>query len=342
MLTPSETIPSHLSKHKPVYSNSKKLRRQYNRLWLKEHFLRTAGFSVSTTESRRLALFQKLSALAIAQNGQREHVPVIDDLTPPEFHQRFVATDTPVVFKGKADAWKSAKWTAASLARVASQETVRLLAVAPGEAKGKPGEGRDVDYQQIAKSMKEGGDLYARFSGLLHQRPELIDDLDLTWFRSMSGHGNETWGFFMGGKGTATGLHSSIAPNLFYQIRGKKRWYIYPAWTAPFFKPEVKGSPYFYSYVDVNDSKNWPIAEAAPGWYADLNPGDILFVPSFAWHQVHNKTASIAVGYRWMSLKQGWRASWIQTLLAATCSNPPLWRAKDHKDLPTLLDSIDY
>ncbi|HBS04631.1 MAG TPA: hypothetical protein DEA96_06690, partial [Leptospiraceae bacterium] len=279
---------------------------------------------------------------AIAQGGKRIHVPVVDDLTPPEFHARFVATDTPVVFKGRASGWKSSKWTAAYLAKVASKETVRLLAVAPGEAKGKPGEGRNVDYQQIAKSMKEGGDLYARFSGLLHQRPELIEDLDLDWFRSMSGHGNETWGFFMGGKGTATGLHSSIAPNLFYQIRGKKRWYIYPASTAPFFKPEVKGSPYFYSYVDVNDPKTWPIAEAAPGWYADLGPGDVLFVPSFAWHQVHNKTASIAVGYRWMSLKQGWRASWIQTLLAATCSNPPLWKAKDHKDLPSLLDSIDY
>lgn len=328
--------------YKKTQIQSRPLRKRYNRLWLKEHFLQTLGLSVSGVQEKRLSLWQQLTELARSNGGKRWPVPRVDDLTAIQFRIRHVLTDTPVVFNARGASWSSAKWTASHLAKVASDETVRLLAVAPGQEKGKPGQGQDVNYYEVAKSMKEGGDLYARFSGLLHQRPELIKDLDLSWFRSMSGHGNETWGLFMGGKGTATGLHSSIAPNLFYQIRGTKRWYIYPAWTAPFFKPEVKGSPYFYSFVDVNDTKTWPIAEAAPGWYVDLNPGDILFVPAFAWHQVHNHSASIAVGYRWMSLRQGWRASSVQTILAATCSNPPLWKAKDHKDLPSLLDAVDY
>ena len=146
----------------------------------------------------------------------------------------------------------------------------------------------------------------------------------------------------MGGAGTATGLHSSIAPNLFYQITGRKRWYIYPAWTAPFFAPEVRCSPYFYSEVNVDDTEAWPHAARVPGWVAELEPGDVLYVPAFAWHQVHNHSASIAVGYRWASVPMGWRTSPIQTFLVATCSNPSLRQAKGHRDLPTLLDAIDY
>ena len=336
------TNPVTANHSRPSRSETARLLRKYNRLWLREHIIRTLRFKAKSTREKRASVYEALVASVLASGQKRQPIQRIDDLSPQEFQRQYVSTNTPVVFSAKAAKWTSANWTASYLAKVASNETVRLLAVAPGELKGKPGQGQDVNYQQIAESMDQGGDLYARFSGLLHQRPELIKDLDLDWFRTMSGHGNETWGLFMGGKGTATGLHSSIAPNLFYQIQGKKRWYIYPAWSAAYFSPEVKGSPYFYSYVDVNNPEKWPIAEKAPGWIADLEPGDILFVPSFAWHQVHNTTASIAVGYRWMSLKQGWHASPIQTFLAATCSNPPLWKAKDHKDLPSLLDSIDY
>jgi hypothetical protein len=79
-----------------------------------------------------------------------------------------------------------------------------------------------------------------------------------------------------------------------------------------------------------------------PGWVADLEPGDVLYVPAFAWHQVHNFSPSIAVGYRWASARLGWRTSPVQTFLVLTCSNPSLRQAKGHKDLPTLLDAIDY
>jgi len=44
----------------------------------------------------------------------------------------------------------------------------------------------------------------------------------------------------------------------------------------------------------------------------------------------------------WADVKLGWRASKIKTFLVATCSNPSLRQAKGHRDLPTLLDAIDY
>lgn len=326
------------------WSETKKLRRSYNRRWLFEHFVRTALRRETRWTAKRLDVHERLVERGLGAGGERREIERVSNLSPEEFRTRYLDTDTPVVLAGAGSNWKAADWTPQWLAERYGGTKVRLLHASPNEPKGLPGEGRDASYAEIATSMEEGGDLYARFSGLLHQHPELVNDVDINWFRAMRDdfESFENWGFFMGGANTATGLHSSIAPNLFYQITGRKRWYIYPAKAAPLFAPAVKCSPYFYSAVDVDDVDKWPIAGKTPGWVADLVPGDILWVPSFAWHQVHNFTATMAVGYRWVEPRMGLRTSWIQTLLAVTCSNPPLWKAKGHKDLPTLLDAIDY
>ena len=328
----------------PLWTDTAALRRRYARRWLMDHLVRTTLRRGNAWTRRRLDTHAALIEVAVDGRVRRGPIDVHEDLAPERFHRDYLDTDTPVVFRGVGCAWAAADWTPEELGRRYPTTTCRLIRAAPNEPKGRPGEGRDATYVEIAESMSEGGDLYARFSGIMNQHPELIEELDLEWFRTMRRDVDrfENWGFFMGGAGTATGLHCSIAPNLFYQITGRKRWYIYPSEADPFFAPAVKCSPYFYSEVDVSDARAWPIAEAVPGWVADLEPGDVLFVPAFAWHQVHNETATIASGYRWMDPKLGWRNSPLKTFLAATCTNPPLWKAKGHRDLPTLLDAIDY
>lgn len=334
------------------WAATRKLRKRYNRLWLADHCARTLLRRKTRFTASRLRVHAELVRLAQELSSQpdgvardrRQPVDRVRDIAPQEFRRRYFDTETPVVIEGVGSAWEAANWTHQTIGQRYSQTEVRLLRAAPNEPKGRPGEGRDATYREIADSIDAGGDMYARFSGIMHQHPEMVDDMDVEWFRAMRNDRRrfENWGFFMGGAGTATGLHGSIAPNLFYQISGKKRWWIYPAAAGPFFAPACKCSPYFYSEVDVSAADKWPIAAHVPGWIADLEPGDVLYVPSFAWHQVYNPTATIAVGYRWATLGLGWRASRIQTLLVLTCSNPSLLRARSHKDLPSLLDAVDY
>ena len=348
-----------MNQHEAFWLETRRLRRKYNRLWLADHAARTVLRRETRLTTRRRRIHEELVDLALqlrdepdsrsAHGGdagvdRRRQVDRISDIDPREFQSRYFATDTPVVIAGVGADWPAARWTQAMLGSRYPNTTVRLLKAAPDEPKARPGEGRDATYAEIADSTASGGDLYARFSGIMHQHPELIDDVDVDWFRAMRNDRRsfENWGFFMGAAGTATGLHSSIAPNLFYQISGRKRWWIYPARAAPFFAPPAKCSPYFYSEVDVSDPVRSPIARSVPGWIADLEPGDVLYVPAFAWHQVYNPTATIAVGYRWAKLGLGWRASALQTALVLTSTNPSLLKARSHKDLPSLLDAIDY
>ncbi len=71
-------------------------------------------------------------------------------------------------------------------------------------------------------------------------------------------------------------------------------------------------------------------------------PGDVLYVPAFAWHQVHNLSDNVGAGYRWFDVRQGLRTSLTQTAIVATATNPPPWRAYRYRELPELFDAHDY
>ena len=150
------------------------------------------------------------------------------------------------------------------------------------------------------------------------------------------GYGN--YGLFMGGKDTATGLHSAMAPNLFIQIAGQRRWLIYPACFAPFFQPTVQASPFFYSQVDALATDDTNVAQHLPVYDAILNPGDVLFNPAFYWHQVRNLSDAIGVGYRWTSMRQALRISKVQSLITTTATNPSVWSLRHQTDFPTVVD----
>lgn len=260
------------------------LRRRYNKIWLREHLARTFGRRATSLGTRRRAFHDELVDRATKFGGRRLPVAELVNADPDDFAFRFVDRDKPVIFKGAGSAWTAAGWTSATLA-------------------------------------ERFGNLTA---DLLHRNQEMTLDLDTGWFRTMRGDAGvrENWDLFSNGTNASTRLQSSIASNLFHQIAGITRWYLYPARAAPFFAPSVTRTPRFQSDVDANDATKWPVAEAVPGWVADLEPGDILFIPAFAWHQVDSPEPTLAISHRWRKLKLAWRNSRTQTLLTATSTSP--------------------
>jgi hypothetical protein len=57
-----------------------------------------------------------------------------------------------------------------------------------------------------------------------------------------------------------------------------------------------------YSPVDAEDPdlSRFPRFRDAPLWRADLEPGDLLYIPSMWWHQARSQTTSIAVNLWWV------------------------------------------
>ena len=80
-----------------------------------------------------------------------------------------------------------------------------------------------------------------------------------------------------------------------------------------------------------------PDFDSCPGmavtqvWECTLESGDVLFNPPFWWHQVHNVTPSIGVGFRWFDLIDNLKSSPMGTALTLLATNPPIWTATKHR-----------
>ena len=96
--------------------------------------------------------------------------------------------------------------------------------------------------------------------------------------------------------------------NLFFQIEGRKKWtFINPHFTLliyPVFPPEPS---YGESLIDRYDMKSEPRArlfQYCPHHEVTLEPGDVLFIPPYYWHNVTNLDArTLAVATRWADQK---------------------------------------
>lgn len=259
--------------------------------------------------------------------GRRLAIAEANDLEPAEFFARYYRTGTPVVLRGLAKDWPAVRtWSPAWLAE--HHGDVPLSVMDHDNAGGRFNV-EDMPLRVFAAAI-EAGDTkkYLRFGNLLHQVPELIHDFDteaLYRYRSPMRMG-QNMGVFMGAKGTRTTLHAAPPDNLFAQVCGSKRWVLLSSKLDPVLRPVMARSTYYWSDFDPDapDYERYPAARYCDWYDFELHPGDVLYNPPSTWHQVTNLTASIGVGFRWMSPMAA-RNNLSQFLLFFLAMNPPLW-----------------
>ena len=326
-----------------VMERTRAARAVYTRVWLTEHALRAAHapqractWAAERRSSAHARLMESLGSATYCA------VPIDrrEDLTPEAFERSYLNTDTPVVLVGAARHWRAVQeWTPIGFGRRFPEEPIRLLKAGPNETL-EPGTGRVTTFGDVIGQMEAGQMPYIRFSTVIHSHPELVEEFDEPWLVRMrcAPRGAGTFGLFLGGEGTATGLHSAMAPNLFVQVHGRRRWTIYPAQFGPFFQPKVDASPFFVSHVDAHQREH-EVVSRLPVYEVELDPGDVLFNPAFFWHQVRNLSAGIGVGYRWTSLRQALRTTRAQSVITMTATNPSILRMREQRDLSKLVDT---
>jgi len=89
-------------------------------------------------------------------------------------------------------------------------------------------------------------------------------------------------------------MHSDVGTSAFIMVTGRKRWVLFPASESAYFLPIPHASNVAYnSLINIFGKpeiqhKLYPWLHLAKGWEIILNPGDVLFFPSFTWHGVSN------------------------------------------------------
>jgi hypothetical protein len=151
------------------------------------------------------------------------------------------------------------------------------------------------------------------------ENPDFVECLNPHQFDSYMSGANEKDIYvyselFLGkSKKTGTSLHCANGNNLFFMIRGQKKWtfvhpdytwLLYPLLNAPMRYVMSEIIPEVTSLPEVIDNI-YPLWKYCPRYTIVLEPGDILLSPSWYWHTVENMTdMTMALATRWLPINK--------------------------------------
>jgi cupin-like protein len=310
---------------------------QYNFYWLMSHLCFLEAASGLFERQRRKVSAQFVSGI---ESSARDSIVPVPRVAPTASQIDF---RKPVIFAGAARDFRAyGKWTPAFFAERYGEAIVPYV----DHFKDRGGELEYATLREVINRLDNGTLKYAKFSGLLHEHPELCEDFDWDVNKRLLPDGTflSSMQFFLGGPGTRTMTHCAISLNVFVQLFGTKRWLIFPPSLTPAVHPVLDRAPYFRS-SDFFEEPD-PLVDARyrkyPGYECVLEAGDVLYNPPYYWHHVSNPTASIGVSFKyqnpWVSLRT---APWM-FFMSILATNPNIVsgfiRARRGKNLMKMYD----
>jgi [protein]-arginine 3-hydroxylase / protease len=238
-----------------------------------------------------------------------QSVEQIAQSLPEDFKQRYVQPGRPVVIQGLARDWPAVRnWNPEYLtarsgattfrAALAVQSSVdyrlRGLRYAPVEM------GTFLEQMRSDESTPYLSTDFAQLPASLRTDVEMPPPCrNAAWTRC------KLW---IGAAGMVAPLHRESPHNLYAQLHGRKRFFlvapadsrrVYPQWKSLFILGGVD--------AEHPDLARFPRFARAVVLSCDLDPGDVLFIPSWWWHQTRGYGLSIAVNFFWADGMLAWK-----------------------------------
>lgn len=274
-------------------------RAAFNWVFLLEHYFPNSQRLKAARERARSRVVQHLRTTGpgtVVQADRRS------DLTPAEFHRNYLSKGMPVVFEREALKWPLGVWSFDYFKQRYGDETIKLVQRKGVAADEEVVNGREfseeLNFGAFLDQIESGGGKYMRFSPLLEKFPELIDDFDHDFFRRMSGNNfGLTYQMFMGGADTFTPLHNAMTGFFFVNVCGVKRWELISNKFLAVLNPSADGFGYNHSraQADMSNADEFPGLECIDRIQVVMQPGDVLFLPSWRWHSVKNDSSTIGI-----------------------------------------------
>ncbi len=248
---------------------------------------------------------------AIVDTGPAAEIETVESLSPAAFVEQYVSRGRPVLMKGAVRFWKAVRrWEPAYFSDVAGglSVTVKTGNVARGDTTTLPlGEYVSglYEYERILRRGKAvpGSYPYLHDIPVFHLIPELVADVSPfpsewvpRWYRKNVLAFAQ---FFMSATGSKTPLHfdTLLTHNLFFQVHGEKRFIL----ISPGQIEHCYMRSWRWSEVDAAnpDLDRFPRFARATPVSITVGPGDMLFMPSGALHEVVTLNPSVSFNVDW-------------------------------------------
>ena len=234
-------------------------------------------------------------------------IPSVEGLGREEFERDYFYGSRPVILKGMLRGWPAfGRWSPDFLEAQFADQRVQLAVSDRGGFDYTAPRTEEMSFAEAAALIRADSPDADRHYYLLKQNipanfPTLVDDLqvpDLIGDRRRITSVN----LWFGGAGNLTPLHYDRANNFLAQFYGRKHLtlfapdqfdYLYPALDSD--RPHVSKAN-----ILAPDEEAFPLLRQAQPLEGVLEPGDVLYMPPFWWHQVHSLDQSISVNFWWL------------------------------------------
>lgn len=286
---------------------------QFKIILLMRYFLKDQFWGQQWLKRVHHSILNNLNRQNIDFSKLKMPIPTVEagEISGQEFWNTYVRTNTPVIIKGGAKhTFAYQNWTMEMFRERFGDFKINITNQSRNDE-------LDVGtFKDVIDSGESEEKLYVTVcADIFSPYPELVDELGCLEFRTHMG-GNSALFFgaqlFLGAKSsTGTDAHCADGNNLFFQIRGKKKWtFVHPDYLWLMYPMLNRFFLFCGSFVKRDYDQAYldqyaPLQKYCPKYEAVLEPGDILLNPPWQWHAIDNLTGeNIAVATRWSLVKQ--------------------------------------
>lgn len=251
----------------------------------------------------------------IVQNKlDRTSVNQIERIYKPsleEFKKKIFSSRKPVIITGKMTDWKAlSSWSIEYLNRVVGHKEIDVnfsnnkvfnfdpenqFTIASKKMKF-------TDFMDwIVQKKTTDKYYYLQQSSIKTSFPELISDIEVPDY--IDPKLLIITNLWIGAGGNVSQLHYDMPENLLSQVRGRKRILLFEPKQTSFLYPFPAHSkiPHMSRLnLDQPDAKKFPKFQKAKYTECILEPGEMLFIPAFWWHQVYSlDMLNISINFWW-------------------------------------------
>lgn len=232
----------------------------------------------------------------------------IERIPPPsreEFEERYVRRSRPVILRGAIGDWPAmSRWSTGYFRERFGDREVPVVRVKNG-ALYDPETGVNYEEMQVGAYVDllergQASTVYMVFR--VHEvMPELFDDIvqpiycrDAPWSRSR---------LWFASPDTKGALHRDLPDNLYAQVTGRKKFLLLDRRsTRLVYRYPLRSGVPNYSPVDAEapDLERYPRFREASLMSAEVESGDLLYIPSLWWHQARSLDVSLSINLWWL------------------------------------------
>ncbi|MDG1805617.1 cupin-like domain-containing protein [Flavicella sp.] len=230
-----------------------------------------------------------------------EKIPVLKQITKEEFVENYLKKQRPVVVKNFSQDWPAyQKWNLDYMKEIAGDKQVPLHDSRPIEAKKFNQPHAYMKMNEYVDLLKEKPTDFRIFLwNILKEIPALqkdfeYPDLGITFLKSLPT-------LFFGGFKSYTYMHYDIdLANIFhFHFEGKKQCILFDQEQSKYLY-KLPNTLRTHGDIDFSDPdvKKWPELKNAKGHIANLEHGDMLYIPEGYWHYMKYITPGFSMSLR--------------------------------------------